>query len=531
MAAPPDPTQQPLENPPSPIRQALSTGLMNVGFRMVGGALAQKFNDPGVAGAYAEFGTNITDTLQMDWWQQEARNFQQMVGTKYTEALQVAQEEYNAATTMMPIPEDGTETRLDPKTGEPIIGQDGLVQKSQRRLGFPIFGPEGDIVDYIPADSPQAYQYYLKTTRDFYDNATQLTMSYLDTAATEYPNNPIVAQRSEQVIQHIQGMMANVRNSQQQAMAFNAQQNAMIAQQEGREDRAFTKEGQQAERQAKIERGRAIAGDPNLPEKKALQRFEQERLRQEQLDREARREGLRNRGRIPEYFKKLYPEEAPVSGLPVHLKTTDIYTRALEDTQNRWQLKAMNAAQVKKGKDWAEMMDEEKSLWLDNYLANAQQRIKGEAMLESLREYVNTDPSIQKKIEKEGGLEEYLKKYAPDAYVAYMAMQDMDKAVEEQQKVDVGEVKAKDSPEVQALLAEYLELRDLMTLTETDKERQAIQKRIEEIGNKLIARGYKFPQNAVKQSISNLIDDISTSVSSIREESRGKRERIKGLLE
>lgn len=171
---------------PSPMRQRISEGFIGMGAAMLGGGLAQQFDNPELAKVGAQQGQEIIKTLRTEWQQKQAENFRQMHGKRFMEQMQSLQNEYDRKTELHTI-ETG---QVDPETGEPL-----------RKMGFMPMDYEGSPKPgtLIEADSLEAFQHLQQSAEDFYRETGRLSMQFLDTAS-QYPDNPFINQMASGLV-------------------------------------------------------------------------------------------------------------------------------------------------------------------------------------------------------------------------------------------------------------------------------------------------------------------------------------------
>jgi hypothetical protein len=234
-------------NPPGELKQAFIKGLYNTGFTLLGEGVGEKLRSPAAGQAIGEMGQDIVNTIQMDWWKQQAENFKARYGDAYEEGLKMSQSEYETAITPVPIPAEA-----DPEYQQAVAKGDATASPNS---GFMINTPGGP--NYIPLHTPEARAHYQKATNNFYTNMRQLTNSYLD-ATSQYPNNPLIGQKGQQVMQQFMGFMGDHEASLDQANQFQTQQ------MEGLREKRAQRGEQRAEGKYAREEGLAESRDQGI---------------------------------------------------------------------------------------------------------------------------------------------------------------------------------------------------------------------------------------------------------------------------
>ncbi len=150
------------------IRQNVSSGLTQLGFNLLGSAMAEEFEDPRLAAPVEQMGSNIVNTLRQRWFQKEHEDFQSMYGDKYKADSEQLDMRFKSQM------ED---------LAQGIIGQN----------------VDGSAIMVDPAD-PRAVR-----ARDNIIRSTIMDMSKLDdglmAAADKYRTNPFVSQKIQNIVQ------------------------------------------------------------------------------------------------------------------------------------------------------------------------------------------------------------------------------------------------------------------------------------------------------------------------------------------
>lgn len=144
---------------PGPFRKAISTGMIEAGFGLLGSAFAGQFNDPAIGQQFQQMGSNISATLMDRWYKKEYEDFVATNGQAYKDRLQELQKRTEKTFNMI---NRGVYT--DPETG--------VTQKIK---------PGGDEASFIREN----------LQRTMYGELSQITQGYMS-AAAKYSNNPYV---------------------------------------------------------------------------------------------------------------------------------------------------------------------------------------------------------------------------------------------------------------------------------------------------------------------------------------------------
>lgn len=316
--------------------QAISEGFMRAGFAMLGGGLAQQFDNPELAKMGREQGEAIVQTLRDEWWQKQAENFRQMHGKRFQEQMQSLQAEYERKTELHTLRTGD----IDPNTGEPIQIM-GFVPTDYE--GAPKPG------DLIKADSLEAYHHLQQAAEDFYRQTGQLSMSFLDTAG-QYPNNPHINQMANGLVQFMNqqaGYAATGRREAQEQLGYMQEQEAGRVQRATANEeyiKAVTdRETRAAAMKAAVEEARIeaaandqfrgaldMAGLPSNPKKWNKEQGAQAAALLERMRREETRRAELLRKSPFERMTNIIPPTTPLENVGSALETTKLHEASLE---------------------------------------------------------------------------------------------------------------------------------------------------------------------------------------------------------
>jgi len=165
------------------MKQAIATGLINLGFTQLGMATG---NAPSAI-AMANIGEDVTNVLRDTWQQKEAMDVQNREGQWFAQTMQAAQQQYSYSTT--PIP--GPDGELAIPSGPP--------------------GPDGQPTGTVPIADPRAIKLYQTANVKMAKTVMDTTMQFYG-MMQRFKNNPYVSEMMRGIMTAQQDFLSAIAN-------------------------------------------------------------------------------------------------------------------------------------------------------------------------------------------------------------------------------------------------------------------------------------------------------------------------------
>lgn len=320
------------EGTPDPMGRALSTTMIEGGFATLGAALAKRLDNPAIGESFARQGAAVAQTLRKQWWEQEKKHFDAIHGQPIREQLLAAQTQYEQNTKIVPLP---------PTPQDEAQAADPTLPPPSPRWGYRQIDPVTGEPTFISMEDPMmAAQYYNEQTQKLVGTLMNASLQYFD-AASQFSNNPLIAQDAQNLMQHISGSFAARLQGQQMAskqmeMQGEAQRQDLAASREQRaqemhdvnlreadmrsrkaglelEAAEYNLENAEAEAKARADFGRELAIAQGAPPEAVEAMTDEEALVGYNLHQERHKEKLR---KLETGRGGLVPPTLPVEALP-----------------------------------------------------------------------------------------------------------------------------------------------------------------------------------------------------------------------